>query len=276
MRCPKCNGVIVVDPATYERVCLNCGYVAESILEERVMPTSNVIKGVLFYREFTSEDSACTRAKEKLARVSEVLRINEEIQREILNEYRLAMKHVKRDKTSLLAVVVYFRLREYDPSMTLVKVVNAFRSINSRVTVSRALNVIHEMHKANYRTENWESIIEDFAGKLSKMYGVSETKMKLLLKKYVELLRIRLLGRSRRNVVAAIAYILLRRTMRIADIEKFAKAIGVPASSLRKNLEYVEQILPVTPRPRAGYRALAASLAASAIFPPPARGGSES
>jgi len=57
------------------------------------------------------------------------------------------------------------------------------------------------------------------------------------------MLRLQFLGRSRRNVVSALAYLLLKQQIGDVTIEEFARAVGVYSSTLRKNVEHVSLAL---------------------------------
>jgi transcription initiation factor TFIIIB Brf1 subunit/transcription initiation factor TFIIB len=244
MRCPICNGIVVLNPLTGEYVCSECGYVVESVaIEEKQGINIKHVKKFPYRSFYTKEESLFIRARRKLASVSLKLNINEQLRNDILREFVFLSKRIKRDRIALLVVLVYLKLREYDRSISLLKVVKAFREANSRVTVGRALKILSEMHRSNYRTETWGSVIEDISSRLARVYGVGELKTRLLLEKYVNMLRLQFLGRSRRNVVSALAYLLLKQQIGDITIEEFARAVGVYSSSLRKNVEYVSLAL---------------------------------
>lgn len=187
---------------------------------------------------YSVEDSRALYARKMLAKLG----LNT-LADDVVKEYLYASRKVG-GGVAVFAVVLYYTLRRNNPSVTLRQVVEMIRESGSRLTVSRALKMMHLLHaRGALCVDDWKTLVEEISFRLGNYYNLSPLKLRMLLEEYLSRVRPHVGGRSRRNITAALAFIILRSLGFNVRYDVVADLCRVPESSLRKNVDLLELIL---------------------------------
>ncbi len=252
MRCRACGGLVVIDPQGYY-VCSQCGLVVEYTMDSKTIYLSTATKnassslpGREHFRkieqlELVVSDREENRIWKLLGKVAHEFSFSESTRERILEEYkRLVRRYSIKKKTALIAFLTYIEIRRRNQKASARWVVDVFRRHGMKLRLGDLMQVYPIARQAGLVRDDWSSELETFLAKVKEMFpGVA---IEGHVSKIITKIRPLVGGRSRKNVVAAVIVLVLRKLGINRDLYFFSKVFQVPYSSLRANVRLLESL----------------------------------
>ncbi|PLJ77667.1 TFIIB-type zinc ribbon-containing protein [Infirmifilum sp. SLHALR2] len=254
MRCEVCGGEVVLDPRGYY-VCSQCGLVVEISLDSTLAG-----REVVSRRRSHSEDFHLERLNliitgqledyrlwRILSKVSSAFNLSPDARKRILEDYKRFTIFLSKQedagfrKTAILALLLYLESKRRNPLVNLRDFVKTLRAHGLKLRVRDVLHLLPFARQFGLIASEWDADLEGL------MVNIADPGLREVAKRHAKLILSRIrryaVGRSRRNVAAAVAVIVLRKLGVERDLYYFAKALRVPYSSLRSNIDFVTSLL---------------------------------
>lgn len=263
MRCEKCGSFLVVDRGAY--VCPVCGTVhstvfdfevndarlsearLDSAVQGSVVASPRQLRMLQVRVSYGAREQAVLRARRLLSLLKPVLGLSERECSVVLGDFlRYAVIAARRGlrvrRAALLLALAYLESREKLSKVNLRALVRELRGRGVRVRVGDVLRALDFLRREGAVAESWEELLRVYAGFYAQASGLSAERV---LERALELLsrtRQHLTGRSRRNVAAAVVYVAGELEGARVPLARYARATGVPVSSLKTNVDLVRSL----------------------------------